>query len=85
MTDIEKHNPQLGGVLPRNYQIFNGTRFARPVLRDCRAELPHDSEAPPPNPKSPPDARSSAATSAFGRGNTSISKITSRGFNANSK
>jgi type I restriction enzyme M protein len=25
MGDIEKHNPQLGGVLPRNYQIFNGT------------------------------------------------------------
>jgi type I restriction enzyme M protein len=25
MTDIEKHNPQLAGVLPRNYQIFNGT------------------------------------------------------------
>jgi type I restriction enzyme M protein len=25
MTDIEKHNPQLGGVLPRTYQIFNST------------------------------------------------------------
>jgi len=25
MADIEKHNSQLGGVLPRNYQIFNGT------------------------------------------------------------
>jgi type I restriction enzyme M protein len=25
MADIEKHNPQLGGVLPRDYQIFNGT------------------------------------------------------------
>jgi len=25
MADIEKHNPQLAGVLPRNYQIFNGT------------------------------------------------------------
>ena len=25
MADIEKHNQQLGGVLPRNYQIFNGT------------------------------------------------------------
>src|SRR6267154_5478127 len=25
MGDIEKHNPQLGGVLPRNYQLFNGT------------------------------------------------------------
>jgi len=25
MAEIEKHNPQLGGVLPRNYQIFNGT------------------------------------------------------------
>jgi len=25
MADIEKHNPQLGSVLPRNYQIFNGT------------------------------------------------------------
>src|SRR5882762_6458718 len=25
MGDIEKHNSQLGGVLPRNYQIFNGT------------------------------------------------------------
>ncbi|MGE0355798.1 MAG: N-6 DNA methylase [Burkholderiales bacterium] len=25
MADVEKHNPQLGGVLPRNYQIFNGT------------------------------------------------------------
>ena len=24
MADIEKHNPQLAGVLPRNYQIFNG-------------------------------------------------------------
>ncbi len=25
MADIEKHNPQLAGVLPRTYQIFNGT------------------------------------------------------------
>jgi type I restriction enzyme M protein len=25
MADIEKHNPTLAGVLPRNYQIFNGT------------------------------------------------------------
>jgi type I restriction enzyme M protein len=25
IADVEKHNPQLGGVLPRNYQIFNGT------------------------------------------------------------
>ncbi|MGP1678432.1 MAG: type I restriction-modification system subunit M [Burkholderiales bacterium] len=25
MANIEKHNPQLAGVLPRNYQIFNGT------------------------------------------------------------
>ena len=25
MADIEKHNAQLAGVLPRNYQIFNGT------------------------------------------------------------
>ena len=25
MADTEKHNPQLAGVLPRNYQIFNGT------------------------------------------------------------
>ncbi|MBI3043800.1 MAG: SAM-dependent DNA methyltransferase [Betaproteobacteria bacterium] len=25
MADIEKHNPQLAGVLPRNYQIFNST------------------------------------------------------------
>ena len=25
MADIEKHNTELAGVLPRNYQIFNGT------------------------------------------------------------
>ncbi len=25
MADIEKHNPALAGVLPRNYQIFNAT------------------------------------------------------------
>jgi type I restriction enzyme M protein len=25
MADIEKHNPQLKGVLPRTYQIFNST------------------------------------------------------------
>ncbi len=25
MADVEKHNAQLAGVLPRNYQIFNGT------------------------------------------------------------
>jgi type I restriction enzyme M protein len=25
MSDIEKHNTQLGGVLPRTYQIFNST------------------------------------------------------------
>jgi type I restriction enzyme M protein len=25
MADIEKHNPQLKGVLPHTYQIFNGT------------------------------------------------------------
>ena len=25
MADIEKHNATLAGVLPRNYQIFNGT------------------------------------------------------------
>jgi type I restriction enzyme M protein len=25
MRDIEKHNPQLAGVLPKTYNIFNGT------------------------------------------------------------
>jgi type I restriction enzyme M protein len=25
MADIEKHNPQLAGVLPRTYQIFDST------------------------------------------------------------
>src|SRR5262249_30533705 len=25
MADIEKHNPQLAGVLPRTYQFFNST------------------------------------------------------------
>ena len=30
MADIEKHNPQLAGVLPRNYQIFNGA-----LLKTC--------------------------------------------------
>ncbi|MEO8716747.1 MAG: N-6 DNA methylase [Burkholderiales bacterium] len=25
MSDVEKHNAQLAGVPPRNYQIFNGT------------------------------------------------------------
>ncbi len=25
MTDIEKHNPQLAGVLPRSYQLFSST------------------------------------------------------------
>jgi type I restriction enzyme M protein len=25
MADVEKHNPQLAGVLPRTYQIFNST------------------------------------------------------------
>lgn len=33
MADIEKHNPQLAGVLPRTYQIFNST-----LLVSCQAD-----------------------------------------------
>ena len=38
MADIEKHNPQLAGVLPRNYQIFNGT-LLKELLRKV-SEIP---------------------------------------------
>src|SRR3989441_2177932 len=38
MADIEKHNPQLAGVLPRNYQIFNGT-LLKEVLKKV-SEIP---------------------------------------------
>jgi len=38
MADIEKHDPQLAGVLPRNYQIFNGT-LLKELLRKV-SEIP---------------------------------------------
>ena len=37
MADIEKHNPQLAGVLPRNYQIFNGTLLKELLKKRVRA------------------------------------------------
>ena len=37
MTDIEKHNPQLAGVLPRTYQIFN-RRNSDGELRACGSD-----------------------------------------------
>jgi len=36
MADIEKHNPQLAGVLPRNYQIFNGTLLKELLKKGLR-------------------------------------------------
>jgi type I restriction enzyme M protein len=38
MADIEKHNPQLAGVLPRTYQIFNST-LLKELLRKV-SEIP---------------------------------------------
>jgi HsdM-like protein len=58
MADIEKHNPRLGGVLPRNYQIFNGT-----LLKELLKKV-----AATPDPKPPPDARPAAAATAFRAG-----------------
>ena len=42
MADIEKHNPQLAGVLPRSYQLFSGT-----LLKDLMekvSEIPSNVE-----------------------------------------
>jgi type I restriction enzyme M protein len=42
MADIEKHNPQLAGVLPRTYQIFNST-LLKQLLKKV-SEIPHTLE-----------------------------------------
>ena len=42
MADIEKHNPQLAGVLPRTYQIFNST-LLKQLLKKV-SEIPHNLE-----------------------------------------
>ena len=42
MADIEKHNPQLAGVLPRTYQIFNST-LLKELLKKV-SEIPHSLE-----------------------------------------
>ena len=41
MADIEKHNPQLAGVLPRTYQIFNST-LLKELLKKV-SEIPDES------------------------------------------
>ena len=41
MADIEKHNPQLAGVLPRTYQIFNST-LLKELLKKV-SEIPGES------------------------------------------
>lgn len=40
MRDIEKHNPQLAGVLPRSYEIFNSTLLKELLKRV--SEIPAD-------------------------------------------
>ena len=40
MADIEKHNPQLAGVLPHSYQIFNST-LLKELLKKV-SEIPAD-------------------------------------------
>lgn len=42
MAEIEKHNPQLAGVLPRTYQIFNST-LLKELLKKV-SEIPHSLE-----------------------------------------
>jgi type I restriction enzyme M protein len=42
MADIEKHNPQLAGVLPRTYQIFNST-LLKELLKKV-SEIPESLE-----------------------------------------
>lgn len=44
MTDIEKYNPQLAGVLPRTYQIFNSTLLKELLKRvsEIPATLDYD-------------------------------------------
>ena len=44
MADIEKHNPTLAGVLPRNYQIFNGTLLKELLKKvsEIPVSLDHD-------------------------------------------
>src|SRR5436309_4973275 len=44
MADIEKHNPQLAGVLPRTYQIFDSTLLKELLKRvsEIPASLDYD-------------------------------------------
>ena len=42
MADVEKHNPQLAGVLPRTYQIFNST-LLKELLKKV-SEIPESLE-----------------------------------------
>src|SRR5262249_52866727 len=48
MPEIEKHNPQLAGVLPRSYQIFN-SRLRKELHKKARkipASLDYDAFGP---------------------------------------
>ena len=40
MRDIEKHNPQLAGVLPKTYEIFTGTLLKELLKRVPRSPRP---------------------------------------------
>src|SRR5205823_2616173 len=48
MADIEKYNPQLAGVLPRTYQIFNSTLLKELLKRvsEIPATLDYDAFRP---------------------------------------
>jgi len=48
MADIEKHNPQLAGVLPRTYQIFDRTLLKELLKRvsEIPASLDYDAFEP---------------------------------------
>ena len=48
MADIEKHNPQLAGVLPRTYQIFDSTLLKELLKRvsEIPASLDYDAFEP---------------------------------------
>jgi hypothetical protein len=54
MADIEKHNPQLAGVLPRNCQIFNGTLLKELLKKISEIPVSLDGRRPDPQHVAPP-------------------------------
>jgi hypothetical protein len=46
MRDIEKHNPQLAGVLPKTYNLFSSTLLKERVKKASEIPATVDYDAP---------------------------------------